>query len=380
MEAMGTDDRLPTAALIARLLARPHDFDLFQAIHLLEQAEAWARPLGTGDGTDEAVRFAGHVSLAFEPSDIRGIDSQAVDGERTRYTVSTAAMTLAGAGGPLPLAFTEWLLARRAARETAMSDFLDIFNHRFLSFLYRSRQKHAPGLNGRTPDEAALTACLDALGNLGLRAGERGPGGARRWLRHAGLLGGAPRSMAGLLAMLSDRLGVAVRGGQFVGGWRALDARDSVRLSSGGGGASRLNGRAVVGRQCWDQAAGIRIEFVDLSPERFEALLPGGRLHELTAWLVQSYLELDLEVHVVLRPALGQAPCAVGGARAARLGWTSWLGPLGAGAASERANGAAAGNATASTTASMVAPKPRAPARFTLRMPPSSAAWRSSTA
>ncbi|MGN6315552.1 type VI secretion system baseplate subunit TssG [Trinickia sp.] len=368
MEAMGTDDRLPAAALIARLLAHPHGFDLFQAIHLLEQAQPWARPLGTGDGTDEAVRFTGHVSLAFEPSDIRNVRTVDAGESRATYTVSTAAMTLAGASGPLPLAFTEWLLSRRAARETAMSDFLDIFNHRFLSFLYRGRQKHAPGLNGRAPDDAALTACLDALGNLGLRAGERGPGGARRWLRHAGLLGGAPRSMTGLLAMLSDRLGVAVRGAQFVGGWRELDARDSARLRGRGLGASRLNGRAVVGRRCWDQAAGVRIEFVDLRQDRFEALLPGGELHELTAWLVQSYLEQDLEVHVVLRPAPRKAACAVGGALAVRLGWTSWLG----------AAPAAPGAQTAKTD--VKAAKPLAPARFTLRMPPAAAAWRPSNA
>jgi len=372
MEAMGTDDRLPAAALIARLLAHPQDFDLFQAIHLLERAQPWARPLGTGDGTNEAVRLTGHVSLAFEPSDIRNVRSEAAGGDRATYTVSTAAMTLAGASGPLPLAFTEWLLNRRAARETAMSDFLDIFNHRFLSFLYRSRQKHAPGLNGRAPDDAALTACLDALGNLGLRAGERGPNGARRWLRHAGLLGGAPRSMTGLLALLSDRLGVAVRGAQFVGGWRELDARDSVRLSGQRRTASRLDGRAVVGRRCWDQAAGVRIEFVDLPQDRFEALLPGGALHELTAWLVQSYLEQDLEVHVVLRPAPRKAACFAGGAGAARLGWTSWLG------AGRATPGAANGEANAAANANAL--KPLAPARFTLRMPPSAAAWRPSNA
>jgi type VI secretion system protein ImpH len=370
MEAMGTDDRLPAAALIARLLAHPQDFDLFQAIHVLECAQPWARPLGTGDGTDEAVRFTGHVSLAFEPSDIRNVRSQAAGSDRATYTVSTAAMTLAGASGPLPLAFTEWLLNRRAARETAMSDFLDIFNHRFLSFLYRSRQKHAPGLNGRAPDEAALTACLDALGNLGLRAGERGPNGARRWLRHAGLLGGAPRSMTGLLALLSDRLGVTVRGAQFVGGWRELDARDSARLSGQRRTASRLDGRAVVGRRCWDQAAGVRIEFVHLPQDRFEALLPGGALHELTAWLVQSYLEQDLDVHVLLRPVPRKAACFAGGAGAARLGWTSWLG----------AGRAASATTEANATATPTALKPLAPARFTLRMPPSAAAWRPSNA
>lgn len=370
MEAMGTDDRLPAIAMIDRLLAHPHDFDLFQAIHLLERGQPWARPLGTGDGTDEAVRFSGHVSLAFEPSDIRSVRSQPTDREGAVYTVSTAAMTLAGANGPLPLPFTEWLLMRRAARETAMSDFLDIFNHRFLSFLYRSRQKHAPALNGRAPDEAALTACLDALGNLGLRAGERGPGGARRWVRHAGLLGGAPRSMVGLLAMLSDRLGVSVRGGQFVGGWRELDARESARLSGVRRVASRLNGNAVVGRRCWDQAAGIRIEFVDLPPDRFEALLPGGAQHELTAWLVQSYLEQDLDVHVVLRPAPRQTACAVGGAQAVRLGWTAWLGR-------PRAPNR---DADANALEPLEPLEPLAPARFTLRMQPSPAAQRATNA
>ncbi|MGA7811350.1 type VI secretion system baseplate subunit TssG, partial [Caballeronia sp.] len=185
MEAMGADERLPAVALIERLVAQPQGFDLFQAIHLLERAQPWARALGYGDGTDEAVRFKGFVSLSFEASDIRSVSrhplaidaadqkaaSDAAPAPRETYTLTTPVMTLAGASGPLPLPFTEMVLARRTAREPAMADLLDIFNHRFLSFLYRSRQKHAPALNGRAPDDAALAACLDALGNLGLHGG-----------------------------------------------------------------------------------------------------------------------------------------------------------------------------------------------------------------
>jgi type VI secretion system protein ImpH len=348
MEAMGADDRLPAVALIGRLVAQPQGFDLFQAIHLLERAQPWARALGYGDGTDEAVRFKGFVSLAFEASDIRSVSrhpladepSQAIDAAeqtgpsesdnarapRETYTLTTPVMTLAGASGPLPLPFTEMVLARRTAREPAMADLLDIFNHRFLSFLYRSRQKHAPALNGRAPDDAALAACLDALGNLGLHGGERGPLGTRLWLRHAGLFGGAPHSMVGLLALLSDRLGVRVRGSQFVGGWRGIDARDTLRLAKAGARAPRLGGLAVLGRRSWDQAAGICIEFLDLGSERFAALLPGGAAHELAAWLIRCYLQQDLDVQFLLQPASQRAGSTVGGASAARLGWTSWLG------------------------------------------------------
>jgi len=349
MEAMGADDRLPATALIARLVAQPQGFDLFQAIHLLERAQPWARALGYGDGTDEAVRLKGFVSLAFEASDIRtvlrhalpdAVETAAIDpvddatdsaakqaarAPRETYTLTTPVLTLAGANGPLPLPFTEMVLARRTTREPAMADLLDIFNHRFLSFLYRSRQKHAPGLSGRSPDDAALAACLDALGNLGLHGGERGPQGTRLWLRHAGLFGGAPHSLTGLLALLSDRLGVRVRGAQFVGGWREIDARDTLRLARAGVGAPRLGGLAVLGRRSWDQAAGIRIEFLDLDPARFTALLPGGDAHELAAWLIRCYLQQDLDVQFLLQPGSPRAACTVGSASAARLGWTSWL-------------------------------------------------------
>ncbi|CAB3780615.1 type VI secretion system baseplate subunit TssG [Pararobbsia alpina] len=337
MEAMGADDRLPAVALIARLLDRPQGFDLFQAINLLERAAPWARSLGQGDGTGEAVRLSGYVSLAFEPSDIRSVRQNAAPAEnasnlainyaaRATYTISTPVLTLAGANGPLPLPYTERVLTRRAAHDSATGDLLDIFNHRFLSFLYRSRKKHAPGLNGRSPDDSALAACVDALGNLGLRDGERGPRGQRLWMRHAGLLGAAPRSMTALLALLSDRLGLRVRGAQFVGGWREIDPRDSLRLTRAGTRAPRLGGLGVLGRRTWDQAAGIRIEFLDLPHARFTSLLPGGDDHELAAWLIRCHLQQDLEVEFVLHPAQQRAACALGGRSASRLGWTSWLG------------------------------------------------------
>ncbi|WP_168790067.1 type VI secretion system baseplate subunit TssG [Paraburkholderia aromaticivorans] len=347
MEAMGTDDRLPAAALIARLIANPQGFELFQAISLLERAVPHARPLGRGNGAGEGVRLSGFVSLAFEPSDVHGVRRgesprhpsaherepqdapRAYEHEHDRqtpaYTLSTPVLTLAGANGPLPMPFTELVLEGRARRDFATADLLDIFNHRFLSFLYRSRKKHAPGLNWRSPHASALAACLDALSNLGLHGALRGPHEERLWMRHAGLLSAAPRSMTGLLALLSDRLGTPVRGMQFVGGWRQIDATDSLRLARVGTRAPRLGGHSVLGRRAWDQATGIRIEFSDLSRERFAALLPGGRDHALAQWLIQCYVQQDFDVEFVLKLTPQRVNCALGGPNAARLGWTSWV-------------------------------------------------------
>ena len=341
MEAMGTDDRLPAAALIARLIANPQGFDLFQAISLLERAVPHGRPLGRGNGAGEGVRLSGFVSLTFEPSDVRSVRQgelpkrrsahetnevhEAHDAHRPAYTLSTPVLTLAGANGPLPMPFTELVLEGRAQRDTATADLLDIFNHRFLSFLYRSRKKHAPGLNWRSPHSSALAACLDSLSNLGLRGALRGPHGEHLWLRHAGLLSAAPRSMTGLLALLSDRLGMPVRGVQFVGGWREIDKTDSLRLARVGSRAPRLGGQSMLGRRAWDQAAGIRIEFADLSRARFAALLPGGADHALAQWLIRCYVQQDFDVEFVLKLAPQKVTCALGGPNAARLGWTSWV-------------------------------------------------------
>jgi type VI secretion system protein ImpH len=383
MEAMGADDRLPAAALIARLIANPQGFDLFQAISLLERAVPHARPLGRGNGAGEAVRLSGFVSLTFEPSDVRSVRhgeepkrpsahdahvahesephdaSHAHDAQRPAYTLSTPVLTLAGANGPLPMPFTELVLEGRAQRDSATADLLDIFNHRFLSFLYRSRKKHAPGLNWRSPHASALAACLDALSNLGLRGALRGPHDEHLWLRHAGLLSAAPRSMTGLLALLSDRLGMPVRGVQFVGGWREIDKTDSLRLTRVGSRAPRLGGQSMLGRRAWDQAAGIRIEFADLSRERFAALLPGGPDHALAQWLIHCYVQQDFDVEFVLKLAPQRVTCALGGLNAARLGWTSWVAGAQGSAARETDT-----THTSGTTAATQAP---APVRLALR-------------
>lgn len=325
MEAMGTDERAPAGALVERLLSRPQGFNLFQAISLLERAVPELAPVGLSAGQVESVRLSALVSLAFQPSDISSVRIGLQSNEA--YVLTTPVMSLAGAQGPLPLPLTELVLARIAERDLATADFLDIFNHRFLSFLYRSRQKHHVGLNWKSPQSSALAKCLDAIGALALKAVERAPGAESPWLRHAGLLGGAPRSLSGLLVMLSDRLGVAASGRQFCGGWRQLEPRDVTRLSVSAPQRVRSLGQGVVlGQRVWDQSAGIAIEMANLTLVRLRSLLKGGADHGLLTWMIQSYLAQDMDVEVVLHAKLGEhQPSILSQKETLRLGLTSWL-------------------------------------------------------
>ena len=368
METLGTDERAPVGALVRELLEAPQGFNLFQAVSLLERAAPTLAPVGTGHGQTEAVRLNALVSLGFQASDV----AQVRRGEKDTdpFVLTTPVLSLAGANGPLPMPITEAVMARSAARQPQSAAFLDIFNHRFLAFLYRNRKKHSMGLTWQSPQSSSLAACLDALSALGLKVGERalarepsrdvpwlrhvGPPGQPAWsvpgllalktgalpqqqpvawLRHAGLQGGAPRSMTGLLALLSDRLGLAASGAQFCGGWRQLEERDAGRLSSRTSTrGARLGRTAVLGRRVWDQSAGIRIEFRNLPLQRLRSLLRGGGEHELLNWLVRRYLQQDLSVEVALSvDARKHKPAMLNRVGQLRLGWTSWLGSTGPG-------------------------------------------------
>ncbi|HVZ43830.1 MAG TPA: type VI secretion system baseplate subunit TssG [Ramlibacter sp.] len=321
---MGSDERAPADSLIARLIARPQGFNLFQAISILERTKPQSPRVGRGYREAEAVRLSALVSLGFQPSDVAQVADGAATGEH--YTLKTPVMSLAGANGPLPMPFTELLLERRAQRDFATQDFLDIFNHRFLAFFYRGRKKHHVGLNWDSHAASSLATCLDRLSALGLATGARSPHGETEWLRHAGLMGGAPRSMTGLAALLSDRFGLPVKGRQFRGGWQGLDAGEWSRLGARGVHAPRLGRNAVLGRRAWHQGAGVQLEIAQLTPARLDAFLPKGRDHELAHWLTQRYMQQDVQVELALTP---QRPDAMRAqlARGARLGWTSWLAP-----------------------------------------------------
>ncbi len=318
--------------LIERLIERPQGFDLFQALHLLERAEPARKPVGGSLGLDEAVRLSGHVGLEFPPSDIHALGASRQPGPA--LTLSSAAMTLAGAQGPLPLVFTELLLQAQRARHPAGLALLDIFQQRLLAFLYRARRKHRVALAPEPVEAAPVLRVLDALSGLGRGEGARAPGGQPAWLRHAGLQGAAPRSMASLLALLRDRLGVRVQGRDFVGRWHALTPETQARLAARSANAAPagrgLGTGAALGTRAWSPIAGIELSTPALPLAQFEALLPGGPMHGLLAWLVARHQQRDTQVQ--LRVPVRGAPTSRLGVRdqagaggLTRLGLSAWL-------------------------------------------------------
>jgi type VI secretion system protein ImpH len=305
--------------LIPALLEQPQGFDLFQAISLLERAGMadGHAAIGADHGT-EAVRLSSHVSLDFDASDVRDARRSAVTGEP--YTLSTPVLSLLGQAGPMPAAFTEMVIARNAVRDFATAEFLDIFHHRLLSLFYLGRKRHRPSVGGDANTASVGSATRRLCGST-----EQVPRDAGRWLRHAGLLAGAPRSTASLCTLLADRFQIAFRAEQFVGRWLALES-DDLTLLGDTARAPVLGQTALLGRQAWDQSAAIRLHARDLPLPRVMQLLPGGEQHEAFKAAVRDFMPSALSVEVWLTPAAETVTAAsFRPTGRPRLGWNAWV-------------------------------------------------------
>ncbi len=340
---MAPRDQLPLSAPAQHVLRQPGAFDFFQAVRLLELARPDAMEVGTGsEALQEAVAFRGRIGFGFPPADM--VQAAGPDGYR-RILLEVAFMCLAGSDGPLPAPYTA-LVQRRARRhgepgqrpaygpDDDARDFLDMFNHRLVSYFYRARKRRRLALarTGTAPLERILFqligfhegSLLTRLRRKGSRAGAAVY--ARAMLRYAGMLANQTRSMAGLEALLSDALGVPVRGREHLGRWLAIEQRFQTAI--GPHGRNRALGQeTVLGARAWEPGGAIGLMLGPMDLVSYRSLLPGGPAHEALVFLTRFYLRGDLDVHVtlVLAPDAGEVQ------HIARLGFgalnrTAWLG------------------------------------------------------
>ncbi len=327
---MATPDRA-RPALIERLLARPKDFEFFQLVKLLRrEGRDAALPGGPGPARRENVRFRPPLSIGFAPGDIEALDVIEADdsGAPRRFRLEVNFMGLYGPSSPMPTHFSEDFMWR-AGHEDAGRDFVDLFHHRMISFVFRAwlKYRHAEQFDARELDDYSRRAlCTIGLGTPGIAAGSGLPPLAM--LRTAGLLADRHRSAVGLEQFLRAHLEVpTLRVRPCVAHAARVPASQSLRL---GRPSARLGETAVLGERVADRAGTFRIEFGPFDVASARRFLPGSDDLTRLVRLTRLYVRDPLNVELLLRiPAEGVPPLRLTERARLGLGHLTWLSPDG---------------------------------------------------
>ncbi|MFD1951481.1 type VI secretion system baseplate subunit TssG [Sphingomonas arantia] len=290
---------------------------------LLRGAEARAPELpriGNAKRPDDDIAALVHTpSLAFPAATLNAIsigDAQA--------TIAGNWFGLTGPMGPLPLHLTEYASSeQRYGHQQPFGRFLDVLSARMLQLFYRAWASSVPAASADRPDDddfgekvAALTGALDgaAIENA-FRVKAR--------LRYAALFA-SPRSPSGIADALSDLIRSPVRIVEHVERWRDVAPPDRSWLGTRFAGLGR---EALAGGRICTADEAFKVVVYVTSARELEELLPGGARYVLLAEAINAFAPPHLEWEIELAVA-GAAirPARLGGS--ARLGWTSWNGPV----------------------------------------------------
>ena len=325
-EQLSEDNRPEFGSLRKMLDEEPFRVHFFQAVRLLQRMEPERKPVGYFiTPQQETIRFSSRTSLAFPPSEIYDL-KRSPDGP-SGMTVEFMGMCAAISVMPAP--YTEFLLARARQKDHAMEDFLNIFNHRMISFFYRGWEKYRFFIEyERTHEDRLSMRLLDllGLGTEGMRERSVIPDAA--YLNYVGLLGRHVRSAASLQQVLEDYFQVKVEIQQFAGAWRKLSEENQTCFTGFGGPSERLGVGVVAGDEVWDHHGRIRVALGPMRFAQYLRFLPGQDAYrELVSWL-RFYSNGSYETEVQLVLAREDAPpCELGanGEQRPQLGLVSWL-------------------------------------------------------
>jgi type VI secretion system protein ImpH len=324
------------------LFADGCEFDFFQAVRLLARIFAKRRPVGsTARPNEEFVRFGqlagcpdvreARLAMAFPASAVHAIERASESGGPAQMRVAFFGLT--GTQGILPLCYTEWMMARRAAKDDTLAAFFDLFNHRLISLFYRAWEKHHPPVlyelaaaRDQRPDPfTQYLFDLIGMGTRGLRGRLRVAD--ESLLRYAGLVAQRPLAAPSLRGILRDYFAVPVEIDQCVGDWYVLEESDRCYLAPESS-RNQLGAAAFLGAEIWNQQSLFRIRIGPLGLDRFLEFLPDGwamaKLTQLTTYLVGQAMAFDVQV-LLRADDVPYARLSDEGNDAPRLGWIGWL-------------------------------------------------------
>jgi len=317
----GTSGQTPDS-LIAELEKNPYGFDFFQAVRLLQSRFAERPRIGYSQSPgQDPVRFAQSPSLAFPPSTLESVQTSATGVPKLFVNF----FGLMGPNGPLPSHLTEYAREReRHFADRTISAFINVFNHRLLSFFFRSWAASQKSVDLDRPRDQNYHVYIGSLFGIGLESLQnRDPVPDWAKLYFSGHLSCQTRNAEGLEAILQEYFEIKTEVQSFTGRWLDVPPDSLCQLGDSPETGS-LGLTTIVGSRMWDCQLSFRLRLGPMSLADYKRMLPSGdSFKRLRAWVLNYCGEhFFWDAQLVLRAA--EVPDIALG-KAGLLGWTTWL-------------------------------------------------------
>jgi len=314
-----------------------HEYSFFRATQILyKNAGINEEKLDSLAPCDEPLRFKVNAGLGFPASDLASLSRSSTADEKKayEYELEVNFLGLHGVDSPLPSYYMEEI-AQLLPEDAVQKYFLDFFNHRLLSILYRIWRKYRYYIRFQpkaTDDYSQSIYALFGLYDPEMRTLDNNEQGSIKWnklLAYSGLLASRNRSPQVICGVLShnfdfarDSIQISIE--SFV--FRKVVIPEHQRWSLGKNNSS-ASMTAVVGDRVPDRRGKFRIVIRNLTFDRLKRFLPTGEDYKTLTKLVEFMLKDQFSYDLRLFLRLDQSPPMTLDANSeGRLGWSSFLG------------------------------------------------------
>ncbi|MDF7669691.1 type VI secretion system baseplate subunit TssG [Orbaceae bacterium ESL0721] len=270
--------------------------NFYRFCQLLEQINGDEPSIGRHESpTSDPIRFAPSVEMSFPAGELKNIEHSPYSNRPA--TVRTRFLGLYGVDSALPLSLINNIICREENYQ-AMTDFLDIFNHRIITQFYRIWLKYHYPASFLSGGRDSISKCLLGLTGLGIKgASEQIGTPSSRFLALLGLITQKTRpagGIVGLIRLLVDDADVSVS--EFYPIWQTVDTPSKL----GRGEQNRIDGSAVLGSRFRESSQTIHIKITPKYREQVADLLPDGQLHRDIFSLLRAYLGYRVDAKLTL--------------------------------------------------------------------------------
>lgn len=340
---MASQDRSTANHIVYDLVKHSEQYSFFQAVQLLNDYHLLVSNEEGKEALKETlIQFSVNPQLVHNRSDI---DSILVEEKDDKFVaqLSVNFLGLYGAASPLPAFYSEAILQSENS-DDATKDFMDLFNHRMISLVYKCWEKYRyykiykkkvyknklyKNKSSRNRDELdcdPFSNWMFALCGL-VRPEQRNDPDIdwERLLPFIGMLGMRCHSASMIESILRyyfrfKYLSVCANMQRFV----EIEDDQQNRL---GQQCATLSHDLVLGDKVEDRSGKFRIKITNLSYEQFVKFLPDGDyyvpLGKIINYILRDQLDYDIELQLLKQevPTL-----LLSDYNQEKLGWTTWIG------------------------------------------------------